>query len=158
MRRIRGGAHLQRINEGVGMFGWTKTGMALALAAALAACSGGSGGGGPTEAVVASVSAPTVLEADAGTNELQFAVTLNKGALNPVTITFSTVSTAKAGGGGTGSATGGSVCGAGIDYVNATNQTVTIAAGASAGTLRVTLCGDTVFEPTETVNVAWSQI
>lgn len=134
--------------------GTKKAGALLALAA-LAACGGG--GGAEAEATVSSVSAPTILEGNAGTSELLFTVSLDKPAVRGVQVTWSTASTAKAGGGGTGSATGGAACGAGIDYVGADGQTLDIARGSSSGVIRVPVCTDAVFEPLETLKVVWSQ-
>jgi hypothetical protein len=136
--------------------GWTKTMAAAAVSALVVACGGGGGGAAvESEAVVTGVSTATVLEGSAA-SELLFTVTLDKPALKPIAIQYSTASTALAGGGSTGSATGGAACGAGVDYVGADNAVLNIAAGSSNGTIRVTLCGDTVFEPNETVRVAWS--
>jgi hypothetical protein len=97
-----------------------------------------------------------ILEGNAGTSELLFTVTLNKSAVNAVRVSYSTASTAKAGGGGTGSANGGAACGAGVDYVAASGQTLEIAKGNSSGVIRVPVCTDTAFEPLETLNLVWS--
>ena len=138
--------------------GMKKAGSVLALAA-LAACGGGGGSAAVVEpeATVSSVSAPTILEGNAGTSELLFTVTLDKPAVRGVQVSWSTASTAKAGGGATGSATGGAACGGGTDYVAANGQTLDIAKGSSSGVIRVPVCTDAVFEPLETLNLVWSQ-
>lgn len=136
------------------LVGWTKTVAAAAVAAAVAGCGGGGGGAAVVpEAVVTAVSAPTVLES---TGELQFAVALDKAAVNTIRVQYSTVSTAKAGGGGTGSAVGGAACAAGIDIVAASNQELVIPAGSAGGTIRVPVCTNTTFGPNKTVLLAWS--
>lgn len=136
---------------------WTKKAGAAVALAALAACGGGGGGSVEAEATVSSVSAPTILEGNAGTSELLFTVTLNKPAVNTVRVSYSTASTAKSGGGATGSATGGAACGAGVDYVAANGAELAIAKGNSSGVIRVPVCTDAAFEPLETLNLVWSQ-
>jgi hypothetical protein len=54
-----------------------------------------------------------------------------------------------------GSATGGAVCGAGVDFVN-TGGTVNFATGQASNTFNVTICNDALFEGNETFNVALS--
>ncbi|CAN5341281.1 hypothetical protein BH10ACI3_BH10ACI3_24230 [soil metagenome] len=61
---------------------------------------------------------------------------------NSTTVTFSTAN---------GSATGGAACTAGVDYISITNQPVTFNAGETLKTVNVTICGDTLTEPTQTV-------
>lgn len=133
---------------------WIKT-AAAAAALALTACGGG-GSAAPVEAVVTGVSTPTMLEGNAGTTDMLFTVSLDKPAIAAFPVKYSTVSTAKPGGGGTGSAVGGAACGAGTDYVSASNQTLTIPAGSNSGTIRVPVCGNTTFKPLLTFNLAWS--
>lgn len=137
--------------------GWMKTVSAAAVSAVVAACGGGGGGPAPVvEAVVTGMSSPTVLEGDAGSTELRFVVTLDKPAVGTVRVVYSTASTATAGGGGTGSATGGAACSAGVDYITATSRELAIAPGTSSGTISIPVCPDTTFEPTETLRVTWS--
>ena len=131
----------------------------LLVSAVLAAC-GGSGGGvvePPESAVVQSVSDAQVLEGSAGASaQLEFLVTLDKPAVKGVDVTFSTVSTAKAGIDSTGSAKGGASCAAGTDFISVSNSKVSIAKGASTVNLQVSVCADTVFEPNETLKISWT--
>ena len=124
--------------------------VALVALAVLASCGGG--GGGPTEARVTGVADGQVLEGDSGST-LRLAVTLDKAVVGGVRLTWSTATTDK---GGTGTATGGAACGAGVDYVAAANRDLQIVAGATSAQIDVTLCGDAAFEPTETFAVKWS--
>jgi hypothetical protein len=126
--------------------------VALLALAVLASCGGG--GGGP-QTRVTGVADAQLLEGNGGTSTLRFVVSLaNPG--NGVHVVYSTVSTGKGGNATAGSATGGSSCGAGIDYVNVSGLDVLVPAGASSGELTVTVCGDAAFEPTETLAVNWS--
>jgi hypothetical protein len=54
-----------------------------------------------------------------------------------------------------GTATGGAMCGAGVDFVN-TGGTISFANGEASKTFTVTICNDTVFEGNETFNVTLS--
>jgi hypothetical protein len=136
-----------------------KRAAALLALAALASCGGGGGGGGGggvSEARVAGVAAAQVLEGDSGTATLRFAVTFDKPVIAGVHIVYSTASTGKGGNASTGSATGGVACGAGVDYVSFAGRDLPVVAGATSTELQVTVCGDTVFEPNETLRVTWS--
>ncbi len=55
-----------------------------------------------------------------------------------------------------GTATGGAACVAnsGVDYVSVTNQAVTFNPGDTSKTVNVTICGDSITEPDQTVNLA----
>lgn len=132
----------------------------LLVSAVLAACGGGGGGGvvePPETAVVQSVSDAQVLEGSAGASaQLEFLVTLDKPAVKGVDVTFSTVSTAKAGIDSTGSAKGGASCAAGTDFISVSNSKVSIAKGASTVNLQVSVCGDSAFEPNETLKISWT--
>jgi hypothetical protein len=73
-------------------------------------------------------------------------VTLNRTGDTSVTTTvmFSTID---------GTAHGGAACGSGVDYVQITNMPVTFAAGETAKTVFVQICGDSTQEPTENINL-----
>lgn len=144
---------------------WNWTRKATAAAAVLLAACGGGGGGGSSpltvsvtepEAVVASVSDAMVLEGASGTVDLVFTVTLNKASQSGNRVIWSTASTAKSGGGATGSATGGSSCGGGVDYISFPLTTLLIPRGDTTGVIRVPVCGDATFEPNETLSVVWN--
>lgn len=133
-------------------------GLSLVCAALLSAC-GGSGSSAPLvpEAVVTAVANASVVEGNNGTKQIDFAVTLDKPVERSLVVSFKTLSTAKAGVFSTGSAIGGATCSEqGADYVSASAGKVTFPAGAKSGVVSVTVCGDTVFEPTETFKLAWS--
>jgi hypothetical protein len=55
-----------------------------------------------------------------------------------------------------GSAVGGVVCGAGVDFVAASGSKITIPAGVKTSRITVEVCSDDAFEPNETLQVAWS--
>jgi hypothetical protein len=129
---------------------------ALLVAAVLSACGGGGGGSPNTEAVVSSVTTTAVLEGDSGTSVMSFIFTLDKPSAAGTSIPFTLTGTAKAGGGTTGSATGGSACGAGVDFITPALSAMQIARDASSIELRVTICGDTQFEPNESLVLAWT--
>ena len=76
-------------------------------------------------------------EGNAGTSVMAFTVTLSQTAATPVTVNYATSN---------GTALAGS------DYV-ATSGTLTIAAGATTGTINVTINGDTTVEANETLLV-----
>jgi hypothetical protein len=131
---------------------------ALIAAAVVAACGGGGGGAGAgsnPEAVVQSVTVPMMLETNAS-QTMVFTVTLDKPAALGVTVVFSTASTAKPGGGVTGTAVGGSSCAAGVDYIERSGATVLIRNDQRTGEIPITICGDTVPEPLETFRLNWS--
>ncbi len=86
---------------------------------------------------VVSVSSPSVDEGGSGTKSLTFVVSLSTPYTAPVTFAFATQG---------GTATPGS------DYV-ATSGTVTILAGDTTGLAAVTVLGDTVYEPGQTVGI-----
>jgi hypothetical protein len=129
-----------------------KNAAALLALAALAACGGG---GGSSEAVVTGVAPAQILEGDSGTSVLAFQVSLDKPAVASIPVSFDVASTAKAGGGGTGSAVGGTSCTAGVDYITPADPTIAIRSGTTGGQIEITVCGDTTFEPTETLAVNW---
>ncbi|MEI6775322.1 MAG: Calx-beta domain-containing protein, partial [Chloroflexales bacterium] len=83
--------------------------------------------------------APTVLEGNAGTSTLTFVATFASATLSGGTLTYSTVD-------GTAIAASG-------DYVAVTNVTVPFAAGVTSVNLSVTVNGDTIQEPDETLSV-----
>jgi len=87
-----------------------------------------------------SVAAASVIEGNAGTSNLVFTVTLSAASANSVTVNYGTTD---------GTARAGS------DYT-ATNGVLTIAAGATTGTVTVFVSGDTVNEPDETLTLMLS--
>ena len=52
-----------------------------------------------------------------------------------------------------GTATAGTACGGGVDYVNVTNQAVTFNPGDTSKTVNVTICSDAVADAGETINM-----
>jgi len=72
-------------------------------------------------------------------------ITINRtgNASGTNTVTFATSN---------GTATGGAACGSGVDYVSV-NQPVTFAPNVTTQTVSITVCGDTLVEPTQTVNL-----
>ena len=134
-------------------------GLSLACAALLSACGGDFSAPLVPEAVVTAVANASVLEGNSAGTQIDFVVTLNKPVERSLVIYFQTQSTAKAGVASTGSATGGASCNvSGADYVSVSANAgkVTLSAGAQSGTVSIMVCGDTVFEPTETFKLAWS--
>ena len=128
----------------------------LVLAASLAACSGGSSTPEIPEALVTAVANAQVIEGNSGTTQLLFAVTLDKPVVRGMTVTYSTSSNAMTAN-DIAAATAGKTCAdTGADYETATNSTLSLAPGASGGNLLVTVCGDTTFEPNETLKVSWT--
>ena len=89
------------------------------------------------EEPVLSINTPSVAEGDSGTANLAFVVTLSGSTNQQVTVAYADT--------GTGTATSGT------DYAAVTAGTLTFAAGDSAKTVTVTVTGDTVDEPNETV-------
>ncbi|MGB5345417.1 MAG: Calx-beta domain-containing protein, partial [Woeseia sp.] len=110
----------------------------------LTGCSSGSssGGGSPPPATppTASIAGSSVAEGDTGTKVLQLSVSLSASTGSSVTINYATED---------GTAT------AGQDYESASG-TVTIAAGATAASISLTILGDTVVEPDEQFGVRLS--
>lgn len=132
----------------------------LLLGALLSACGGGGGGGGGTtsaNAVVISISEGRVLEGNTGTTLMPFTVTLNRAASAALEVTYQAGVVAVAGTSNQipplNTATGGSACTPGVDFITVTDGRLTIPAGASTGTFYVTVCADTDFEPNETFAV-----
>jgi hypothetical protein len=79
-------------------------------------------------------------------------VTIDRtGDLSGTTTVFFTTTDGTAHGGAAGNGTG---CGvAGVDYILLTNVPVTFNPGENTKTVFITLCGDTIIEPTETINL-----
>jgi hypothetical protein len=73
-------------------------------------------------------------------------VTLNRtgDTSGTTTVTFSTSD---------GTATGGAACTSGVDYITVAGQSVTFNPGETSKTVFVTICGDTMQETTETINL-----
>ena len=88
-----------------------------------------------------SIDSPSVVEGRSGTTELTFTVSLSKEAGFPVPISYTV-------GGGTATA--------GEDYVTPADSSLTFAAGETRKQITVTVNGDTVHEPNETVEVTVS--
>ena len=93
--------------------------------------------GTPQAAPVLSINSPSVAEGDSGTANLAFVVSLSGSTSQQVTVAYADT--------GTGTATSGT------DYTAVTAGTLTFAAGDSTKTVTVTVTGDTVDEPNETV-------
>ena len=89
-----------------------------------------------------SIDSPSVAEGDSGTTTMTFTVTLAPASGHQVTVDWADA--------GTGTATSGT------DYTALTSGTLTFAPGDTSKTIEVTLAGDTVDEPDETVLVALS--
>ncbi len=87
-----------------------------------------------------SIADASQVEANSGTSNMAFTVTLSKASTTPVTVNY---------------ATANSTATAGSDYTAATG-TVTFAAGETAKTVNVAVIGDTTPEPTETFTVTLS--
>jgi len=92
-----------------------------------------------------SIAAASTTEGDSGTKSLSFTVTQSAASGLATTATYALTN---------GTATGGG-CGGTADFVNA-GGTVTIAAGATSGTIDVPICGDTTYESDETLTVTLS--
>jgi hypothetical protein len=74
------------------------------------------------------------------------------GDLSGTSTVFFTTTDGTAHGGAAGNGTG---CGvAGVDYVLLTNVPVTFNPGENVKTVFITLCGDMIVEPTETINLS----
>jgi hypothetical protein len=140
---------------------WTRLSLSLGTAwivsLGLVACGGGGSGVVPEAIVQSPIADAAVVE---GSNEqatlLEFQVLLDKPVQRGVVLTYSTRTTSITGSESTGSAKGGSACAAGVDFIDVTNSNVTLSAGAINGKLTVVVCADAVFEPNETLNIAWS--
>ena len=110
------------------------------------ACGGGGGGGGeapapPPKGPLTVTSTPVL----AGGNAL-FTIALTSGAVGPADIVYSTSSPST----NTGDATAGDRCNSvGVDYVQASNATVSVPAGAGSVTVSVLTCANPSFEPNE---------
>ena len=122
----------------------------------LVSCGGGGGGSvSEPEAFVQSVAAAQVLEGNSGTASLQFVVTLNKPVIKDLTVSFNTGGTTTPALDIPGVARGGVCTAAQVDYVAASSQ-ISIAAGARTATITVQVCGDSGFEPSETLQLTWA--
>lgn len=96
---------------------------------------------------VLSITAPSAAaEGNTGTRTLLFSASLSTMADAAVTATYSLVD---------GTATGGTSCAPGVDYIR-TGGTVNIAMGATSATIAVTICGDAVAEGDETFSLSLS--
>ena len=102
----------------------------------------GTGTGTITDDDTLSISSPFVDEGDSGSANLVFTVSLGGTKAAAVTVNYADA--------GTGTATSGT------DYTAVTAGTLTIAAGATSGTITVLVTGDTTVEPDETVVIALS--
>ena len=89
-----------------------------------------------------SISEPSVAEGDSGSAALTYTVTLSAASGRQVTVRYADA--------GTGTATSGT------DYAAITGGTLTFVAGTTSRTFSVSVTGDTVNEPNETVAVNWS--
>jgi hypothetical protein len=91
-------------------------------------------------------------ETNGGVGLLSFPVTLSGGAAQipagtQVTVIWST---------GNGTATGGSSCGPGVDFLSQQQVGLTLSAAAPTGQINVPICGDALDEANETFNVIMS--
>ena len=102
----------------------------------------GTGTGTITDDDTLSISSPFVDEGDSGSANLVFTVSLGGPKAAAVTVNYADA--------GTGTATSGT------DYTAVTAGTLTIAAGATSGTITVLVTGDTTVEADETVVIALS--
>ncbi len=93
-------------------------------------------GEGPSVAVTDA----QLFEGNAGTSPAQFSVSMNTTSDDTVTVGWTTLDE---------TATGGSSCTAGVDYVSSASS-LTLAPGDLGGTITVLVCGDSVVEGTET--------
>ena len=89
-----------------------------------------------------SISSPRVAEGNSGSATLTYAVTLSAAATEQVTVSYADA--------GTGTATSGT------DYTAITGGTLTFAAGTTSQTFNVSVTGDTIVEPHETIAVRLS--
>lgn len=93
-----------------------------------------------------SIGNASVSEGNSGTTTLIFNVSLSKSSTLGSSVNYASSN---------GTASGGSSCSAATDYI-ATSGTLTIPAGATTGTIAVTVCGDTLTESDETLSIALS--
>lgn len=93
-----------------------------------------------------SIDPAEITEGNSGTTTATFRLLMNTTADQPVNITWRTEASNPV------SATSGSSCVAGIDYIESTG-TATIPAGSLSGKIDVPICGDTEIEPNETFQV-----
>ena len=117
----------------------------LTLSGAVGAVLGASSGTGTIrddDGPAIAISSPVVEEGDAGGVILRFTVTLSEASVQQVTVRYRDA--------GTGAAAPGT------DYAALAAGTLAIAAGATSGTIPVTVLGDALDEPDETVVVALS--
>ena len=91
------------------------------------------------DAPTLSIDSPSVTEGDSGSTNLTFTVTLSAASGQQVTVQYADV--------GTGTATSGT------DYTAITDGTLTFVAGTTSQTFDVSVTGDTVKEPNETIVV-----
>lgn len=127
---------------------------AMVTSLALVACGGGSSPAITPEAVVDTVATAQVLEGEeAKASLLEFVVTLKEPAVQKVLVTYSTSFIDKP----TGYAKGGGSCKeSGIDFISVVNGLLTINQGEKTGRITVTVCGDVLFEPNESLKITWS--
>ena len=88
------------------------------------------------------------VEGDAGTSQLNFAISMNTTSDDTVEIDWSTADD---------TAVGGSACTAGVDYIAAA-QTLSISPGDLNGTVTVLVCGESAIEADEQFNVVFDQV
>jgi MSHA biogenesis protein MshQ len=100
-----------------------------------------------SQPIVSIIANASVDEGNSGTTPLPFALTLSNASYLPVTVGYATSD---------GTATGGASCASNIDYIAATSGSATIAAGSTAGSIVVSVCGDTLAEVNETFTVTLS--
>jgi hypothetical protein len=93
-----------------------------------------------------SIGNSTVTEGNSGTTNATFTVTLSSSSASATTVNYAT---------GNGTATGGASCSGSADYATSSG-TLNIAAGATTGTITVSVCGDTTYEANETFTVTLS--
>ncbi len=103
----------------------------------------------PTPGMVSVQWAATMFPADESQDE-PATITRTGDLSGTTTVMFSTTD-GTAHGGAAANGTGCSVNG--VDYILVTNQPVTFNPGESSKTVLVTICGDTIVEPTETINL-----
>lgn len=96
----------------------------------------------PTMSVVGA----SVTEGNSGTTSLIFTVTLSAASGLSSSASYALTD---------GTATGSGACTGGIDFIN-TGGTVTVAIGATTGTITVPVCGDTTYETNETFTITLS--
>ena len=95
-----------------------------------------------------SIDSPSVAEGDSGSTNLTFTVALSPASGQQVTVGYADA--------GTGTATAGAVGARGTDYTALASGTLTFVAGETSKTVTVSVTGDTLDEPNETVVVTLS--